>query len=366
MQPPITLIAGARPNFMKIAPLVKALDARGVARRIVHTGQHYDERMSETFFRELSIPEPDVNLGVGSGTHVAQIAGVMQGLESDFTTHRPAAVVVVGDVNSTLAATIAANKLGIPVAHVEAGLRSGDRTMPEEINRILTDSIADWLFTSEPSGNANLKVEGVAEDRIHHSGNVMIDTQQSHLEAARSREPYRRWELDRCGYAVVTLHRPSNVDNPEHLQSILTALETIAREIPIVFPVHPRTKARLADLGHNAATSAGRWIEIEPLGYIDMLGMVDGARLLLTDSGGLQEETTAIQVPCLTLRENTERPITVTEGSNQLVGWKTDNILEAARKILAGPERIGKVPATWDGHAAERIADILLRTLGIA
>ena len=361
--PDATLIAGARPNFMKIAPLVRAFDAAGISRRIVHTGQHYDRRMSETFFDELGIPEPDVNLGVGSGSHIEQLADVMRSLEGEFTKHRPSIVVVVGDVNSTLAAALTANKLGIPVAHVEAGLRSFDRAMPEEINRVMTDAVSDWLYTSEPQANENLEREGIPEERVRLVGNVMIDTLHTHLSAARERGAHRRWELDQGNYAVLTLHRPSNVDDAVRLESILRAVHHISRELQVLFPVHPRTESRLKQFGFDQRTDLNGYVSAEPLGYLDMLGLIDGARLVLTDSGGLQEETTALGVPCLTLRENTERPITMTEGSNRLVGWKTGAITSAAGEVLLGAKRKSETPELWDGKAAERIVEHLAEVL---
>lgn len=359
----ITLVAGARPNFMKIAPLVRALDALGAQRRIVHTGQHYDRRMSDTFFDELGIPEPDVNLGVGSGSHVQQIAEVMLRLAAELEAHRPAAVAVVGDVNSTLASALTANKLGIPVAHVEAGLRSFDRGMPEEINRLMTDAISDWLYTSEPQANVNLMREGVARERICLVGNVMIDTLVHHLRQARERAPRKSFNLKPHRYVLLTLHRPSNVDDPHRLRSILRAVHTISERFPVVFPVHPRTRGRLEEFGLLGNSEFNGYIPVDPLGYVDMLGLVDSARLVLTDSGGLQEETTALGIPCLTLRENTERPSTIQQGSNRLVGWQTEAISQAAKEVFAGPRRIGQIPELWDGHAAARIAEHLLHVV---
>lgn len=353
----LTLIAGARPNFMKLAPLVAALQAVGNRPRIVHTGQHYDEKMSETFFRELDIPRPDCNLEVGSGSHVFQIAEVMRRLEADLLSHRPDVVVVVGDVNSTLAAAIAAQKLGIRVAHVEAGLRSYDRDMPEEINRVLTDAISDWLFTSEAGARENLRREGIPDERIHFVGNVMIDTLMNQLGRARQVRYFAELGLAPKDYQVVTLHRPSNVDDPERLKSILTALRQLNEQRATVFVVHPRTRKRLDEFG---LTDAARGFKmIEPLGYTAMLSLVDNARLVLTDSGGLQEETTALGVPCLTLRENTERPITIEHGTNTLVGWKTDAILEAAASALTERGSKPRIPENWDGKAACRIVAIL-------
>ncbi|MCO6459419.1 MAG: UDP-N-acetylglucosamine 2-epimerase (non-hydrolyzing) [Pirellulaceae bacterium] len=357
----ISLIAGARPNFMKIAPLVPAFRAVGLTPRLIHTGQHYDRRMSDTFFEELEIPEPDVNLGVGSGSHVWQISEVMRRLESDFIEHRPAAVVVVGDVNSTLAAAIAANKLRIPVAHVEAGLRSFDRAMPEENNRIMTDAISDWLFISEPSGRENLAREGVAESRIHLVGNVMIDTLLRHLERARGQRAWLQFGLEPRQYVVLTLHRPSNVDDPRRLESILRAVHEVSRQWPVIFPLHPRTKSQIEQHGLAQRSDLNGYQQIEPQGYHAMLGLMEAARFVLTDSGGIQEETTALGVPCLTLRENTERPVTVTHGSNQLVGWRTDDILAAVRRLPEDAPRSSSIPEMWDGRSAERIAEILAR-----
>ncbi len=361
----VTLIAGARPNFMKIAPILDAFVAAqengaDVHVRLVHTGQHYDRKMSETFFEELGIREPDVNLGVGSGSHVHQLAEVMKALESEFSEHRPDLVIVVGDVNSTAAAAITANKMGIQVAHVEAGLRSFDRAMPEEINRLLTDSIADWLYTSEPSGKTNLLREGIAEDRIIFVGNVMIDTQRKHLARAAKSSILSELGVAERDFALLTLHRPSNVDDCERLESILQAIHAVNASFPVIFPMHPRTRSRLESFGFAARPELNGFLAIEPVGYIDMLALVQAARIVLTDSGGLQEETTALQVPCLTLRENTERPVTVDSGSNRLVGWRTEEILEAVDDVLRKPRRFGTVPEKWDGQAARRIVEHVL------
>ncbi len=354
----LSIIAGARPNFMKIAPLARVLKLR-----IIHTGQHYDERMSRTFFDELAIPHPDVNLGVGSGSHIWQISEVMRRLEADFTEHRPDAVIVVGDVNSTVAATITANKLGIPVAHVEAGLRSFDRTMPEEINRILTDSISEWLFTSERSAEANLLREGVLPERIHYVGNVMIDTLLGHVEQARDLRQPARLGLEPLNYAILTLHRPANVDDPERLSEILRAVHHVSQTMPVIFPVHPRTRARIESFGFHQQHDLLGYTSTEPLGYLAMLGLMDSARFVMTDSGGVQEETTALRVPCLTIRENTERPSTVEAGSNRLVHWTTEAILAAVDEVQRESPRFGGIPEFWDGRAAERIAAILTNML---
>jgi UDP-N-acetylglucosamine 2-epimerase (non-hydrolysing) len=357
------MVAGARPNFMKIAPLAHALAAAGVGFRIVHTGQHYDEKMSRTFFEELGIPAPDVNLEVGSGSHVWQIAEVLRRIEPELAANRPDALVVVGDVNSTVAAAVAAVKLGVPVAHVEAGLRSFDRTMPEETNRILTDSVSRWLFTSEPSGAENLRREGAPADRVHFVGNVMIDTLLAHRGRADGAAVARGMGLEPRRYAVLTLHRPSNVDDPARLGSIMRAVRRIAAELPVVFVVHPRTRSRLDALGPDPEPAGGKLIMVEPLGYLAMLGLMDASRLVMTDSGGIQEETTALGVPCLTLRENTERPVTVESGSNRLVGWRSEAILSAAQAILRGTAPPPRRPEGWDGHAAERITAVLKRDI---
>lgn len=362
--PPFTIlaVAGARPNFMKIAPLMHAMNADPrFSPFLVHTGQHYDAAMSESFFRDLGIPEPDVNLGIGSGTHGEQTGRVLIEIEKLLMTRRPHAVLVVGDVNSTLAATLAAVKLNIPVAHVEAGLRSRDREMPEEINRILTDSVSTWLFTTEAEANENLAAEGVPAERIHLVGNVMIDTLLRNVERARALDAPGRLGLERGKYGLLTLHRPSNVDDPDSLRGLIGAIEEIHRSLPIVFPVHPRTRAALSRLLGGAIPELR--LE-EPMGYLDFLGMMDGAALVLTDSGGIQEETTALGVTCLTLRESTERPITETEGTNTVVGTDPAVILESARKVLSGHGKSGRVPPFWDGETAGRIVEILARDLG--
>ena len=361
--PPIRVltVAGARPNFMKVAPVLRELRARpGFEALLVHTGQHYDAAMSDAFFRDLGIPEPDVNLGVGSGSHAAQTADVLRGIEPVLLDWKPAAVIVVGDVNSTLAATVAAVKLGIPVAHVEAGLRSFDRGMPEEINRLLTDAVSHWLFTSEPSGGENLLREGVPAERIHFVGNVMIDSLRANLDRARALDVLGPLGLTGGGYGVLTLHRPSNVDDPEHLARLFAVLEEIHAELPLVFPVHPRTGAAIAErLGGRSP----RLQTSEPLGYLEFLALLADARLVLTDSGGIQEEATVLGVPCLTLRENTERPVTVSEGTNRIVGSAPDTIRAEARKVLDGEARPGRIPDRWDGAAAARIVDVLERDL---
>jgi UDP-N-acetylglucosamine 2-epimerase (non-hydrolysing) len=352
----ICLVAGVRPNFMKVAPVARALAARGVAAAVVHTGQHYEERMSEAFFRELEIPPPIANLGVGSGSAVAQTAEILRRLEPVLVEMRPDWVVVVGDVTSTVAAALVASKLGLPLAHVEAGLRSFDRTMPEELNRIITDALSDRLFVSEPSGVANLTRAGIEPQRIVLVGNVMIDTLLANLERARAVRAWERFGLRPGEFALATLHRPSNVDVRENLLSILKALEETSQRLPVLLPLHPRTRNRLDEFGLASRLSGGRVQVVEPLGYLDTISLVDSARLVLTDSGGMQEETTALHVPCLTLRENTERPVTVEIGTSRLVGCDGAAIVAAVDATLAGPARFGRVPELWDGHAAERIA----------
>jgi UDP-N-acetylglucosamine 2-epimerase (non-hydrolysing) len=353
----LAVVAGARPNFMKVAPLLWEIDRRtNIDAYLVHTGQHYDEKMSRLFFEELKIPRPDIDLGVGSGSHAVQTAEVMKRFEPVVIAQKPDAVVVVGDVNSTIACALTAVKLGVPVAHVEAGLRSFDRTMPEEINRILTDSIARWLFVTEPTGAQNLSREGVAADRIFLVGNVMIDTLLACRELSQRSNILDDLQLVGRSYGVLTLHRPANVDNPEVLAEILSAIGRLERELPIIFPVHPRTRKALG--GHNLAAMPGL-IVTEPLGYLDFMKLLTNSRLVLTDSGGIQEETTVLGVPCLTLRNNTERPITIDQGTNHLVGLDCARIMAAARKVLSEPSARGRVPALWDGRAANRIVDIL-------
>ncbi len=345
---------------MKIAPVVRALSSRGATAEIVHTGQHYDERMSDAFFRELAIPAPVVNLEAGSGTALAQIAEILKRLEPVLAGNRPDWVVVVGDVNSTVAAALAASKLGLPLAHVEAGLRSFDRRMPEELNRIVTDALSDRLFASEPCAVANLAREGIDPERIFLVGNVMIDTLRANLERARAAKTFERFGLRSGEFALATLHRPSNVDVRETLVSIVRGLARLADRLPVLMPLHPRTRKRIDEFGLAATLEGGRIQVVEPLGYVDTICLSDAARLVLTDSGGIQEETTALRVPCVTLRENTERPITIEVGSNRLVSPREAAIVAAADEILAGPTRIGTVPDIWDGHAADRIAENLL------
>jgi UDP-N-acetylglucosamine 2-epimerase (non-hydrolysing) len=350
----LAAIVGARPNFVKMAALLHEIRRRpGLECRLIHTGQHYSPEMSQSFFEELELPPPEVNLEVGPGSAIAQTAEMLKRLEPALREAAPAIVIVVGDVNSTLAGALAAAKLGLKLAHVEAGLRSFDRTMPEEVNRVLTDAVSDCLFVSEPSGVRNLMAEGVGPEKVHLVGNVMIDTLLRFRAQAERSAILDRLGLRPGGYAVVTLHRPSNVDQAGSLGRLAGALRELARSLPVVFPVHPRTAPSLA-----GADLAGLRT-IPPQGYLDFLCLMSRARLVLTDSGGIQEETTVLQVPCLTLRNNTERPITIEQGTNRLAGTDPDRILALAREVLGGPP-LGRVPELWDGHAAERILDRLL------
>jgi UDP-N-acetylglucosamine 2-epimerase (non-hydrolysing) len=362
----IVAVVGARPNLIKVAALLDALKKRPcVATVLVHTGQHYDERMSDYFFRDLGIPEPDYYLDVRSGTQAVQTAQVMIALEPLLVQLRPDLVLVVGDVNSTLAAALVAVKLHIRLAHVEAGLRSFDRTMPEEVNRVVTDALSDLLFTTEQSGEKNLRNEGVSADRIHFVGNVMIDTLLKHRERALSLDLRGTFGVQPGNYAVVTLHRPSNVDDGAVLARFIDMIGSVQEILPVLFPLHPRTRGRLAEFGLAERVAALERLHLlEPQGYLEFLGLLAQARIVLTDSGGIQEETTILGVPCLTLRENTERPITVEQGTNRLVGTNPRAILQAVREVLEAPQRDGGKPPLWDGRAAERIADVLISTNG--
>ena len=355
-------VVGARPNFMKIAPVVEAMREARLPQYLVHTGQHYDRKMSSLFFEELGIPVPDINLEVGSGSQAVQTAEILLRFEPVVLDTKPDLVVVVGDVNSTMACTLVAVKLGIPVAHIEAGLRSFDRSMPEEINRLVTDSLSDLLFVSEPSGLDNLRSEGVPNEKVHFVGNVMIDTLLRHRESARKSGVRERLGVDSGRrYALVTLHRPSNVDDLPRLAGLLRALDELARELPVVFPIHPRTRKNAMDAGFGP--ELGRLVTTDPLGYLEFLNLMSNAQVVITDSGGVQEETTVLGVPCLTVRENTERPATIACGTNRLVGTDPDVMLRAAREALHGPRPESKLPALWDGNAARRIVDVLMRTL---
>lgn len=351
----LILVAGARPNFMKVAPVLAAMRGRRVFRAaLVHTGQHYDEQMSGVFFSQLGLPEPDAHLGAGGGTHGQQTGRILELFEKYLLaqTERPAGVVVVGDVNSTVACALAAAKLAIPVAHLEAGLRSYDRTMPEEINRLATDAISDLLLVSEPAGEENLRREGVPPERVRYVGNVMIDSLVQQLPEARSLNMAGRLGLEPRKYALVTLHRPGNVDDPARFRELLEALEGVARIAPVVFPAHPRTRPKLDSLGHSLRV-------IDPLPYREMLSLQDEAGVVITDSGGMQEETSYLGVPCLTLRPNTERPVTTTLGTNTLVDRDLGRVAELARQALDGSYRKGQAIPGWDGKAAVRTIEAL-------
>lgn len=354
-------VCGARPNFMKIAPLMRAYRAHPqITPLLVHTGQHYDANMSALFFSQLGIPEPNVNLGVGSGSQAHQTAEIMQRFEPLLLEHQPDRVLVVGDVNSTIACALVAVKLGVPVVHVEAGLRSFDRSMPEEINRVLTDAISDLLFVSEPSGVENLRREGIADDKVFFVGNVMIDTLEANRAHARRTQVLESLGLSPRGYNVVTLHRPGNVDDPAVFARIVDALEAIQQDLPTVFPIHPRTRGNLTRLGFAQRIAGMKQLRlIDPLGYLEFLKLMDDAAVVLTDSGGIQEETTILGVWCLTLRDNTERPVTLTQGTNTLVGTQADRIVAAYRRCRAAGVAQARMPEKWDGRAAERIAQVL-------
>lgn len=363
---PVLCVVGARPNYMKMAPVLRALAAVELPAVLVHTGQHYDQDMNDRIFADLQLPRPDLNLGVGSGSHAQQTAEVMRRFEPVVSERQPSAVLVVGDVNSTLACSLVATKMHVPVVHVEAGLRSYDRAMPEEINRVLTDQIADLLYTTERSAHANLAREGIDGARVHFVGNVMIDSLLANLpRAVPPRHTLAAAGADAAlldrppGYGVVTLHRPSNVDHADRLGALLDTLVEVAQRLPLVFAMHPRTRAAIERFGLGARIARAPIAVLPPQGYLEMLGLMSGAAVVLTDSGGMQEETTALAVPCLTLRENTERPITVAEGTNTLVGRERATILAGVDDILAGGGKRGRRPELWDGQAAARIADHL-------
>jgi len=348
------MVTGARPNFMKVKPVLDSLERRGVEAYLVHTGQHYDPMLTDVFFDDLGLRPPDRHLNVGSGSHARQTAMVMMAFEPVLEEQLPDVVVVVGDVNSTLAAALVSAKAMIPVAHVEAGLRSGDWSMPEEVNRVLTDRLSDFLFAPSPDAVDNLEGEGHSRERIHLVGNVMVDTLLANLDRALARPVRRRLGLVDASYGLVTLHRPANVDDPAVLLGLVQAFGRIAIDLPLVFPVHPRTRQRLAPIAIPDGVAL-----MEPLGYLDFLAVEAGARLVLTDSGGIQEETTMLGVPCLTLRSTTERPITVDEGTNRIVTADPEKVVAAARDVLAHGVVLGK-PLLWDGKASERIADVIL------
>jgi UDP-N-acetylglucosamine 2-epimerase (non-hydrolysing) len=355
-------VVGARPNFMKVAPIVEAMKRREreFTPLVVHTGQHYDAAMSDAFFRDLDLPQPDIYLGVGSASHAAQTAAVMERFEPVVLQEKPDWVLVVGDVNSTLACALVCVKLGVKVAHVEAGLRSRDRSMPEEINRLVTDQIADLLFTPSADADENLRAEGIPPERIRLVGNVMIDSLYKHLERSRQSQIKDQLRLTDKSYAVLTLHRPSNVDDPATFGRIIEALEKIGEQLPVVFPVHPRTRKTITELGFDKRVEKIQNLRlVEPLGYLDFLSLYSGSRLVLTDSGGIQEEASVLGVPCLTLRENTERPITVKMGTNKIVGTDPEVIVAAALAALNETSKKAVSIPLWDGHTTERIVDAL-------
>lgn len=359
----VLLVAGARPNFMKVAPLIPALIANGHKPYLVHTGQHYDDLMSAAFFKDLGIPEPDAHLGVGSGSHAEQLSRIMSGVEPQIANQKPDWVVVVGDVNSTLGAALVAArlrpKIGCRIAHVEAGLRSGDWRMPEEINRVLTDRIADLLLTPSHDADENLLREGIAPEKIVSVGNIMIDSLFSQLENARRLDVAKTRKLQKRSYMVVTLHRPTNVDDPEMFATILSGLQLVAEKMPVIFPMHPRSRQRVADAKLDELLNGV--IVMDPLPYVEMLSLVDSAGVVLTDSGGLQEETTVLGVPCITLREQTERPITITNGTNRLIDWppSAEGIRRTVNDAMASRRASAGVPEGWDGNTAERIVAAL-------
>jgi len=354
MNPTVAHVVGARPNFMKAAPVIRALDARATGQRLIHTGQHYDARMSQVFFEDLGLPRPEVDLGVGSGSHAGQTAALMVALEATFLASPPDLAMVYGDVNSTLAASLVAAKMGVPTAHVEAGLRSFDESMPEEVNRRVSDLLSDLLFVTSPEGVTNLAHMGVAPDRIHFVGNPMIDSVVANLERFDPVRMRATLELPER-YAVATIHRPSNVDDPDAAARIATMLARVAEALPLVVPLHPRSRPRLEATG---LTSTDGLRLIEPLGYVDFLSLIRGAALVVTDSGGIQEETTFLGVPCLTVRDNTERPITISHGTNRLV--TPESAPDAVADALGRPRASGRMtPPLWDGHAGERIAAVV-------
>lgn len=363
----VLCVVGARPNFMKIAPIMRAFDSdsSALSAKLLHTGQHYDAAMKHAFFEQLHIPEPDIDLEVGSGSHAQQTADIMKRFEPVLDDDLPKAVLVVGDVNSTIACALVAVKKNIPVIHVEAGLRSGDRSMPEEINRILTDQLSDLLFTTEASAQSNLEREGISVEKVHFAGNVMIDTLRFNLDdavpcATTLAEQGLGDQLDAdAPYGLMTLHRPANVDDPEVLRRLLEVLAGISEELPLIFPIHPRTRGRIEAAGLDELLSKSNIHLLPPQGYLQMLGLMRDAAVVFTDSGGIQEETTALGVPCITLRENTERPITVSQGTNTIVGTDEAMILETYRDVKATGGKSGRVPELWDGAAAQRIVDTI-------
>lgn len=352
----ILSVVGARPNFMKMAPVIEALARPGNRQLLVHTGQHYDHNMSKVFFDQLGMPQPDIYLGIGSDTHARQTARIMTAIEEVCQEHRPDLVLVAGDVNSTAATALVTAKSSIPLGHVEAGLRSFDREMPEEVNRVVVDHLSDLLFTTEADGDKNLHREGISPEKIFFVGNCMVDSLLRHREQALAAAPWRSFDLEPRGYQLLTLHRPSNVDHLETLKTLLATLATASVQLPMLFPVHPRTRQRIEDLGQPLPSSLRL---CEPLPYLTFLGLMASARVVLTDSGGIQEETTVLDVPCLTLRRNTERPVTCDQGSNRLVGTEPARILDSLDEIFGDRWPAARCPPLWDGQASRRIADVI-------
>ena len=360
-------IVGARPNFMKIAPLMTAmLKSELIEPILIHTGQHYDEKMSKLFFEELEIPKPEVNLGVGSGSQAKQVAKIMEGFDDICEQYKPDAILVVGDVNSTMACSIVAAKLGIKIIHMEAGLRSYDRRMPEEINRIVTDSLADLLLTPSEDGTENLLKEGISPDKIKLVGNIMIDTLLHFLPKAEKSDVLEKLSISKNEYVAVTLHRPSTVDDADNLKSVLETLGKIQEKIKIVFPIHPRTRKNIELYGLNKLVEeSSNLILTEPLGYLDFQKLMSNSKFMITDSGGVQEETTALKIPCITVRENTERPVTIWEGTNEIVGFDMEKLLFYANKAISGDWKESRIPQYWDGKTAERVVDTIENYFGL-
>ena len=358
-------VVGARPNFMKIAPIQKEMDKyKDIEKILVHTGQHYEKNMSKLFFEDLELPEPDIYLGIGSGTHAEQTAKIMIEFEKILKAENPDLIIVVGDVNSTAACSLVSAKMGVKIAHVEAGLRSFDRTMPEEINRIVTDTLSDYLFVTEKSGLENLKKEGVDKLKVFYVGNVMIDSLVHFLEKAKSSKIISELNLEGQNYILVTLHRPSNVDVKENLESIINTFSVLVEDCRIVFPIHPRTRKMIQEFNlDNRIKELDKLILLDPVGYLDFISLMQNATVLLTDSGGIQEETTYLGIPCITMRENTERPVTIELGTNILVGFNHEQIIEETKKILEGKGKKGKIPELWEGRAAQRIVSIIYQNL---
>tara|TARA_B100002051_G_C16744951_1_gene646920 strand:- start:1683 stop:2762 length:1080 start_codon:yes stop_codon:yes gene_type:complete len=356
----ILSVVGARPNFMKMAPIILELKNLNMHNMLIHTGQHYDWNMSEVFFKDLSIKKPDIFLNVGSSSHSVQTADVMVKFEKICVKHKPKLIIVAGDVNSTLACALVAAKMCIPLAHVESGLRSFDNKMPEEINRILTDRISDLLFVTEKSGIDNLITEGFSREKIHFVGNSMIDSLVTHLDKAIQLKPWQKFDLEINTYCLITMHRPSNVDNDEALKNIISMLNNLSKKIPVIFPVHPRTRNNLKKLSLEVNNNV---IIADPMSYLVFIGLLAKARIVITDSGGIQEETTFLGIQCITFRENTERPVTINEGTNHLVGVNVDSVLKKINDVLNGETKKGNVPEKWDGNSSKRISNIIARFL---